>query len=372
MSKVESSGPKNAKIMVVGEAPGAREEIEGKPFVGPAGSILRDYLYKAGIDPTEVRYSNICKYRPPNNKIAAFFDAEGRPNAKIIEGLQELQDEILEVSPNVVMVCGSHPLAMLCGKGKWKKTREGNYYTGIMDWRGSIIDCQIVPGQKIVPTFHPSYILQEGFKDHGIWQCDIQRIKEQSEFPEINLEASRKSIFCNPRGDERHAARAQLLSSGLITFDIEYIGSSLLCVGMTDHRDRAWVFGIESPDDVLFCKEILLSGIPLNAQNSMFDCSILEYHYNIPCMQFLKYDTMLAAHAANIELPKGLDFLCSIYTDQPYYKDMINWDLVKKGKQSMDVVYRYNGIDVWTQHQVMEEQIKWEFQLPRGSTPFYV
>ena len=354
---VPGFGPKNAKVVVVGEAPGAEEVIRGQPFVGETGKLLRLFLLKVGIDPQDVYFTNLCKERPPGNDLKLWF-RDGQPeHPALLMGLMELADELREVNPNVIMAAGNYPMKMLTGKGRWSDKLKT--FTGIQDYRGSIYEC-ILPGAeglKVVPTFHPSYIYREGYPDHGTWQVDLRRIKEQSAFPEIK--PLNKRIIIDPRGSDRVEAHLHLLSdmSKTLSFDIEYINNRLLCVGMTTSRDEAYCFVTDDAGDVSFCREILLSGIPLCAQNAMFDCSMLEHWYNIPCLPYLKHDTMLAAHAANIELPKGLDYLTSIYTEQPYYKDMIDWDQIKKGIQPIEDVWQYNAIDTWVTHQIMEEQL---------------
>lgn len=350
--------------MIVGEAPGATEEQEGRPFVGPAGKMLRNFLNRAGIDPDEVYLTNMCKYRPPVNKLEKWFHKGGLPHDVVLHGMMELQEDIQRIRPHVVVACGNFPLWALTGIGKWTEKETENAargYSGISKWRGSILESTMVPGVKVIPTFHPSYINREGYADHGTWSADLDRIARESQFAEIRRPV--KNPIIDPNGAQRSDFRKRVLDaasdpSKILTFDIEYIGEKLLCVGMTLDRDNPVVVPTRSPSDIHYCRDILLSGIGLNAQNAAFDCSILEWWYQMPVYQHLRYDTMLAAHSANIELPKSLEYLCSIYTDQPYYKDMVDWNLIKKGKQSFSTLYEYNAIDTWTQHQIMEEQIK--------------
>lgn len=363
MKYVPGSGPKTARIMIVGEAPGVEEEREGEPFIGNAGKTLRAALSQVGIDVDNVYFTNISNYRPPNNKIRAWFDNNGVPNETVIMGLLRLKAEIETIKPNVIVACGNYPLWALTGLAKWKdiKLRDGSKtkdFTGIAQWRGSIVECQLVEGAKVIPTYHPSFISREGFEMHGIFLADLDRVKRESEFPEIIL--PKKELILDPQGNQRWQVKDRLLSEreGIITFDIEYIGSKLLCVGMTNHRDWATSVATRTQADIDFVRDILTSGIRLNAQNAIFDCSILEWWYKIPVIDYLWYDTMLAAHAINIELPKGLDFLCSIYTDQRFYKDMVDWEKIKKGLQPIEDVLHYNAIDTWTQHEIMEEQLK--------------
>ncbi len=355
---VQGYGPRDAKIVVVGEAPGAEEVTQGRPFVGKSGQLLRTFLLKAGIDPEAVYYTNLSKERPPGNELKLWFQ-DGQPeHHAVLFGLMELADELREINPNVIIAVGNYPLRMLTGKGKWNEKLKT--FSGIQDWRGSILPCTLpgAEGIKVVATYHPAYIYREGYPDHGTWMVDLRRCAEESEFPGIR--PLNKRLIIDPRGSDRVEAHMHLLSdmSKTLTFDIEYIGSRLLCVGMTTSSDEAYCFVTDDAGDISFVREVLLSGIPLCAQNAMFDCSILEWWYNIPCLQHLKHDTMLAQHAANIELPKALDYLTSIYTRQPFYKDMVDWDQIKKGIQPLEDVWEYNAIDTWVTHAVMEEQLR--------------
>jgi uracil-DNA glycosylase family 4 len=364
--EVPAVGPDNARIMIVGEAPGETEEREGRPFVGPAGKMLRSFLNRAGIDPDDCYMTNMCKVRPPANKLEKFFFKGGLPNQHVLQGMVELQNDIKRIRPNVIVACGNFPMWALTGKGKWNETEtkdRARGFSGITDWRGSILEGTMGEGTKVIPTFHPSYINREGYSDHGTWAADLSRIAREAEFPEIHRPV--KSFVLDPGGSKREEFRKEVMAaasdpSKILTFDIEYIGSKLLCVGMTLNRDNPHVIPTRGPADIAYCRDLLLSGIGLNAQNAAFDCSILEWWYQMPVFRYLRYDTMLAAHSTNIELPKGLDYLCSIYTDQPYYKDMIDWNKIKKGTQPISDVYHYNGIDTWTQHEIMEEQLKYD------------
>lgn len=397
MKKVPAYGPERARIMVVGEAPGADEEKEGRPFVGAAGKLLRAFLMEVGIDPEEIFYTNLAKYRPPANKLSAWFIDGGYPNEAVAEGLVELESEIHRVDPHVILACGNFPLWALTGKARWiDKTIKGERvrgFTGIQDYRGSLLPCTLAEGYKVLPTFHPAYIAREGMSDHGTFKVDLARLKEEAEFPELRrpqktiiLASEQPQILTNYVGVIDKGEAPQWMHAGInrfdirdillsqldipTTLDIEYIGSRLLCVGLTNDKDQAYVIPTETLGDQRYTWSILDETKKFNAQNSMFDASILEWHYGQKIMSRVTYDTMLAANAANIELPKGLDYLVSIYCRQPYYKGMVDWNLIKKGQQDVKIVYAYNGIDVWTQHEVMEEQLKYEFDDPAVSRTF--
>lgn len=375
MKKVGPSGPERARIMIVGEAPGRDEVREGKPFVGAAGKVLRTFLMQVGIDPDQCYLTNICRYQPPGNQLVRFFDSKtGSPSSEVVEGMVELIGEIKRVKPNVIVACGNYPLWALTGKAWWNKKKRKNDislamgYSGITDHRGSIYPSTLMgcEGVKVIPTFHPAYIAREGMSDHGLFQLDLQRVKDESEFPEIRY--PKYDVYLNPQGVDRLICEERLMDEKdkVISADIEYLGSRLFCVGMTNATDFVAVYKTDrNASETEYVRKLLLEGgRGLCWQNAAFDASILEWWFQMPVLQRTVYDTMLAAHAANIELPKSLDTLASIYTNQPQWKGMVNWKKVKSGQQSIDDVLKYNAIDVWVTQKVMEEQWKYDLDDP--------
>src|SRR3990172_6119173 len=71
--KIPATGPRNAKYMIIGEAPGFHEEQQGEPFVGSSGLELDRMLGEAGILRSDCFITNVCPYRPPNNELIHFF-----------------------------------------------------------------------------------------------------------------------------------------------------------------------------------------------------------------------------------------------------------------------------------------------------------
>jgi len=352
--KVPGSGPESAKLMVIGEAPGQYEERLGQPFVGPSGELLRDVMRQVGIDPSEVRFSNLCKFRPPGNELSAWFDSNGMPNATVMEGLAELKEEIEHVKPNCIVALGNFPLWALTGKSRWDRKNRG--YTGIGDYRGSILQgSDFTCGRKVVAAYHPASILRQ-YPNKAILRLDLARAAKQREFPEIR--PIQRTFVLDPRGDDRRYWLDRLATTGdHLTGDIEYIGERLLCVGLTSQRGEAVVLAMHDARDVSEVRSLLESGKPLVFQNGMFDCSILEWHYGIRCVRHLKYDTMIAAYNIALEFPKDLGFLASLYTEQPAWKGMVDWKKVAAGAQPMSDVLHYNAIDTWATEEIMHEQL---------------
>lgn len=389
--KIQSYGPANAKVMLIGEAPGADEVKEGRPFVGYAGKIVREQLSKAGIDPDRVYWANLCLERPPKNEIRSFFDDKGMPNATVMEGLAVLKQDIERINPNLIIPLGNYPLKFLTGKGHWAKASgdRPSGYTGIGVYRGSVLEgTPFAGGRKCIPTYHPAAAARNYPLRHII-RTDFTRAAGQLDFPEIRrpLEAT----IIEPTGADRNAwaewlvspagtlspefrwnhgsdvalqtESTRLPSDPFLTGDIEYIGSKLLCLGATRHGDISIVFPTRTTGDIQFIRDILLSGVPLCFQNAMFDCSILEYFYDIACLKYLQHDTMIAMHAAYTEFPKDLGFIASIFTEQPVWFEETGakfWAEVRKAlgrnvslQEYEDVYLPYNAIDVRVTHKAM-------------------
>src|SRR5262245_44503624 len=125
--KVGGAGPVPARIMLVGEAPGRSEEEQCKPFVGSSGAELSKMLNEAGILRADCYVTNVCKYRPPQNKMDLWWpkaDKNGRQvkshirpgmvqcnghwmDPRVAEGIEDLKDEVARVNPNVIVPLGN-------------------------------------------------------------------------------------------------------------------------------------------------------------------------------------------------------------------------------------------------------------------------
>ena len=185
--------------MIVGEAYGGDEEKAGRPFVGRAGKQLRAWMLESGIDPDEVYFDNLVNARPPGNKLARWCP-HGKPNKQLTEGMLSLMERIASIKPNLVFAVGNFPMHFLTGKGRWTEEHGGSF-TGIRDWRGSILESTLVPGQKVVCSYHPAYLIREGMGEHGTFKADLNRVKEDMEFPELRRHTP--TMYPNPQGQDR-------------------------------------------------------------------------------------------------------------------------------------------------------------------------
>jgi uracil-DNA glycosylase family 4 len=320
---VMGDGPKTAKIIIVGEAPGADEERAGKPFVGQAGELLSELLQKAGIPRSTVYITNTIKERPnEKNDISLFIDLSKKyvkhteAYAKYVEFLR---DEILRVRPNVVVAAGAVPLFALTG------------LRGITKYRGSILESTLIPGLKVIPVLHPAAALPHRTPLYKWFiQFDLLRVKEQGEFPWFDFKP-REYIL-----EPSYAAACEYLdacrAAGLVGFDIEVYGPEVSCVSFSYDSSHAICipfvqsggreyFSLPQEMDIWRRIASILEDhrIQKVGQNFTFDTTFLFRKYGIRTVEM--HDTFVASSIIFPDFPRDLGFLTSLYSDIPFYKD---------------------------------------------------
>jgi uracil-DNA glycosylase family 4 len=155
---VHTEGNRKARLMFVGEAPGADEDAQARPFVGRAGQLLTKIIEAIGFKREEVLIGNVNRCRPPGNRPPIPEEAS---TCKPF-----LLREIAAVQPEVIVVLGNTATRNLLG------TKEG-----ITRLRGQFQDYQ---GVKVMPTFHPAYLLRDPSKKQETWQ-DLKKVRDYLE-----------------------------------------------------------------------------------------------------------------------------------------------------------------------------------------------
>lgn len=143
---VFGEGPLDAKLAVVGEAPGKQEVEQGRPFVGNAGKLLDKLLEEAGIDRSKVYVTNIVKIRPTKESGGSTQNRPPRAG-EIREGIEVLREELGIVKPGVLVLLGSTPAKALIKKSFTLKSEHGTTF-----------DSEL--GLPALATYHPSYLLR--------------------------------------------------------------------------------------------------------------------------------------------------------------------------------------------------------------------
>ena len=163
---VVSRGEPSARLMVIGEGPGAQEDATGQPFVGRAGQLLDSMLASVKIDSNKEAYiCNVVKCRPPDNR---------KPTPEEMAACRPwLERQIAAVNPSVILLAGATAMEGVLGiRGGITKLRG--------QWRQW-------DGRWLMPVFHPSYLLRNPSRQQGspkwhTWQ-DLQEVRRRLDQP---------------------------------------------------------------------------------------------------------------------------------------------------------------------------------------------
>lgn len=153
---VFGTGNKQAKLMFIGEGPGADEDRLGEPFVGRAGNLMNLAFETLGIDRKEVYIANVVKCRPPGNRNPEEDEA--------VACLDYLRNQVILVQPEIIVLLGSVALKNILGK---------EY--GITASRGKWVEKK---GIKYMPTWHPAALLRDETKKIDFIK-DLQKVVEE-------------------------------------------------------------------------------------------------------------------------------------------------------------------------------------------------
>ncbi len=161
---VISRGNPNAKLLIIGEAPGPQENIKGKPFVGPAGQLLDKILQAGNFDPEQDVYITNSVFRMPPGDDGKSFR---KPNDTEIEYYRPYVLEIARlIDPHVILLTGNVACQSILKK------------TGITSLRGQWIE---IDNHWLMPIYHPSYLLRNQSREPGspkaqMWD-DIKEVR---------------------------------------------------------------------------------------------------------------------------------------------------------------------------------------------------
>jgi len=227
-SFVPPHGDPNAKIAIVGEQPGFHEirAIPPRPFVGPAGQGLNECLSMTKIPRNSLYITNVIKDLDAPLKHYIDIDTRGKwtISPEGLEYINELGCELKKLNLNIAVAMGNIALLALTNR------------VGITKWRGSVIESTLVPGLKVIGTFHPATFIPPKFNflNKPLICEDLTRAKHEAEFKE--LRRTSRSITIRPDFDQalntlRHCYKVGLLGS-IITIDIEVINGEIDCIGL--------------------------------------------------------------------------------------------------------------------------------------------
>jgi len=348
---VPGFGASTAKLAIVGEAPGAEEELAGRPFVGQSGKMVRGIVENAGMNPEEAYYTNVVKVRPPGNNI----DALNVLQLKIEDFLPHLWAELDTLKPNCILAIGGVALKALTG------------YDGIQKYRGSIL--QAKNGVKVVSTIHPASLLHaesagmSSWKDLTFIQWDANRAVAQSRFREYNLPRRHLKVCRSFLELDRYLHDYRNAFS--CALDIETYKTFPICIAIAFNRNESLSIplfaGWEAGERVRVWRRLadFLSGpIAKIGQNFKFDqqlmecCNDYQTNFGFEINNFY-FDTMLGFRTLYPELPAKLEFIASVLTEEPYWKE--EGKSFNPKKDSLDKLLLYNAKDAAVTFECYEE-----------------
>ena len=342
-----SEGDPNSRICLIGEAPARNEVRMDRPFVGPAGSVLDECLHAAGLVRAECYITNVFEHEVSKN-LAGDIKLGDDPMWSHTKGFTQeanpylfrLYERLRQCNANIFVPLGGVALEALTS------------HKGITKWRGSIMEAtKGIVGRKLVPTIHPAAVLRgQALLKYPIVN-DLRRAGQEADGPQIN--ATPREILLDPSFSEARDFLTEARHCKLVSTDIEVTGHGISCfsvatspnlvmsIPLFSGRGDHWT---EQDEASIWCWYAELLGDPMVAkinQNISFDLGFL-FHNNDILFNGPIHDTMVAQGICYPDFPKGLDFITSLYTREPYYKDDgKTWYNVKDWPR----FWRYNALD---------------------------
>jgi DNA polymerase len=375
---VPDEGRKDAKIVLVGEAPGANEMAQGRPFVGASGQRLAGWWQRVGLSRRDIYITNVVPYQPKAIDKVPREEMEGH--------IRALHGRIAALDgPNVIVPVGNYALYGCTGKGRvsWHQ-RDGKLLRpGITSLRGSIMEGP--HGIKTIPSIHPAATFVRGGQNRKrsaqfVRAClaDWERIADDCAFPELRL--PQREHYIKPTLKDIKSFMADAPAAGALSLDIEtprtrrtekigvyksgpkkgkpkwkttYERARIGCIAFS--YDPRWSLTIplteeywKNPADLeeaRACVAVLLSDpAPKVMQNGLYDTYWLAQE-GMPVANWL-WDTRAMHHCIDPAAQHALHYLASIYTRQPYWKDEAkDPEELAKYTTNDEALWTYNGID---------------------------
>ncbi len=392
---VKRTGPINSPILIIGEAPGESEELNGRPFSGYTGALLQNMCAQAGLIWTDLNIDNVVQYRPPNNKFQEHFYTPKNPNDKrkkktqsIKRGVdhtpkpelllwhRDLLSRLKQYLPKVIVAAGDEALYALVGN------------EGVTNWRGSVIPYFIQHDDHahlcyIIPIVHPSFA-QRSFHATSSKQKDTRQpwidftiydLLKVKRIVSDGWNPIERNEIINPTYPEVMTYLDFLINDfpkpddifNFIVTDLEtprreYVG----CIGITHNHTSGMCiplikdflgssyYSINQEVEILKkIKQVLLSNKVSN-QNIPFDAAWYHRDFGFIFDDNIYVDSAKLHSVCNLELKHDLGFLTSLYTDMPYYKYM---GRSAESKRSLNEWYTYNCQDLFATHEVTTKLI---------------
>lgn len=334
---VPAAGRREAKIAIVGDFTSPFDDKVLKPFTGPAGTILEQCLHGAQMIRGEVYLTNCFK---SVSKVAGkhagedFFIKKGSKRSFTEKGerhAQMLREELNACGANVIVTLGDPALMALTN------------FSSSAKYRGYFVEStKLDRVRKIMPTASPAFAFRGNYTNRYLIVSDLRKAKLESGSPEL-IRPNRKLIYDYSHVDEVIQWLDYINTLEEYSFDTEVINHEIACfsfgpskdlgivipIGHSDFRPQGWT---EAEEFLIWRKidEVLRNEKSTKIiQNAIFDIHFALMNMGLVIRGKI-IDTMVGHSVMFPELPKGLDFLGSLYCGtQEYWKDAVKWDNIK-------------------------------------------
>ena len=327
MPKLLHSGPPQAKVLVVGDAPNQLDRRTGIPFSGQIGKELHSLLEEGGINPGECHYtyaldiskpSDVISFKRKKAKGAEVFLHDRPVDPSIPLCLEGLEERISSVKPEIILAFGQYSLWMLTGE------------TSIAAWRGSMLDHHT--GALLVPTYDPGLLFRQAELRH-IMRHDVRRAAGG------RVDPPEERFTIRPSFDA--AMRALRALRGRVAWDIETTAHTyMVCIGfawspydatsipLIRPSGESWWTEEEEYTLIQTIKEVAHDPTIENVgQNFEYDNTYFAHHYGFTLP--IAHDTLHLQHLIFPGQPKNLSYLSSLYL--PFHRhwkdDEKDWSL---------------------------------------------
>ena len=334
-------GPEDADIIFIGDAPNTADDVSLTPFSGSVEDFLDKALETIGYTRDTVRLANVLNYQPLKNDFR-----KAHTSWQLDESRSLLKNYLATHKHKVIVPMGDAALDFIMS------------FDGITKRRGSVYKYK---NAYVIPMMHPSVCLRDGSAMPTLLHdlAKLQTILESGW-----EECSFKNFIVDPDIFTLEGLLPTILAAPRTVVDIEtkMHTSYIRCIGFAWSSLHAVCifndapYSEEHPNAIgsnfrRIVEKLLQSDVPKTFHNGMFDTIMLEE--NGFSVENWTYDTMVAQHVLQPELPLGLDYCTSMYTDINYYKD--------DGKETSDRIDRtrlgiYNCKDVVATWQTQDGQ----------------
>lgn len=351
-------GPRDAKVLFVGEAWGSDEERQRQPFVGQSGRELEKMLHEAGIFSSQVLFTNVVDARPPGNDFTAFLHPNGertvdvrgiRPRNVLRDGIDKLEHLICQTKPKLIIGAGNWPLWALTECASVATAKGYKLPSGITSWRGSQTYTRPVGGENYpyLPVLHPAGILRNwAWRSPTVHDLKARAgrfLRDQIEWDEPDWNLIPQPSFSELKevmgGWMIELAKGEFwLSIDIETYkrkDIVVVGIAdsdcAICIPFFFFDSNGTCQSYWSPEEerqiwLAIYRIMTHPNIRIIGQNFSYDTQYFMRHMGIHTP--VHFDTMLAQHLVFPGTPKSLDYISSLYANYYcYWKDESQeWD----------------------------------------------